>query len=175
MKKLFEVANVNSGHNFGYIAAESKKEALDLISQDAGYEDYEETCTITGNDNLAAEEIELGELVGEWICRLLEEDPNFSCMTMRQLSEVIANANAPAFPTLPSEFIDEAYDIAWEILEVIWKNRIYEEAHIQGLDMEALDPDGSGVDEWIIWRVLEGQPVRDAVRDWAEWKRSSKA
>jgi hypothetical protein len=52
------------------------------------------------------------------------------------------------------------------------KERIWEEAYLQGLDMETLDPNGSGVDEWIIWRVLEGQPVADAVADWAEWKRN---
>lgn len=168
--KVFEVVNVHSGYNFGYIAAESEEEALDLVSKDAGYESYEEACTITGNDDLAAEEIDVRELVDEWVCWLLEDDPEFRCTSVRQLSEVIVNANAPAFPTLPVEVIDEAYDIAWEILETIWKDRIRKEANVQGLDMEALDPDGSGVDEWIIWRVLEGQSVTDAVADWAEWK-----
>ena len=171
MKKLYEVVNVHSGHSFGHIAAKSGKDALDLISQDAGYKSYEEACTITDSDDLAAEEIDVRELVDEWFSRLLEEDPGFRCMTMRQLSEVIVNANAPAFPTLPEEFVDEAYDIAWEILMEIWKEQIREEAHVQGLDMEALDPDGSGVDEWIIWRVLEGTSVTDAVADWVEWKK----
>jgi len=170
--KVFEVVNVHSGYNFGYIAAESEKEALDLISQDAGYKSYKEACDVTGTYDLAAEEIDVRELVDEWLCQLLEDDPEFRCSNMRQLAEVIANANAPAFPTLPEEFIDEAYDIAWEILMAIWKEEIREEAHMQGLDMEALDPDGSGVDEWIIWRVLEGQSVSDAVATWAEWKRN---
>ena len=65
MKKVFEVVNVNSGHSFGYIAAESEKEALDLVSKDAGYESYEEACTIAGGDDLAAEEIDLRGLGGK--------------------------------------------------------------------------------------------------------------
>lgn len=53
----------------------------------------------------------------------------------------------------------------------IWKERIIEEAALRGLDMEKLDPTGAGIDDWIIWRVLEGTPVSDAVQDWVEWKR----
>ena len=65
MKKVFEVVNVNSGHSFGYIAAESENEALDLVSQDAGYENYKEACTISGDGDLAAEEIDLRGLGGK--------------------------------------------------------------------------------------------------------------
>jgi hypothetical protein len=69
MKKLYEVVNVHSGHSFGHIAAKSGKEALDLVSKDAGYEDYEEACTITNSDDLAAEEIDVRELVDERLGR----------------------------------------------------------------------------------------------------------
>lgn len=58
MKKVFEVVNVNSGHSFGHIAVESEKEALDLVSQDAGYESYKEACDVTGTDELVAEKEE---------------------------------------------------------------------------------------------------------------------
>ncbi len=66
MKKLFEVANVNSGHSFGYIAAESEKEALDLVSQAAGYENYKEACDVTGTDELVAEEADIEDLAKGW-------------------------------------------------------------------------------------------------------------
>lgn len=175
MKKIFEVANAKSGHSYGYIAAQSEKEALDAVSKDAGYEGYEEACDVTGTYELVAEEVDIKDLVKGWVDQFMEENPNFRCMAQSQLSQVIANSNAPAFPTLPEECIDEAHDIAWNLFMAFWEERIIEEAALQGLDMEALDPSGSGIDDWMIWRVLEGTPVREAVADWAEWKSSNEA
>jgi hypothetical protein len=171
MKKLFEVVNVISSHSFGYIAAESENEALDLLSQDAGYEDYKEACDVTDSDELVAEEVDIEDLVKGWVDQLLEEDPEFRCATMRQLSEVIANSNAPAFPTLPEEFVDSAYDITWETLVDYWRGKILDEFGDQVLDHEELDPLGEGVELCILPDVLSGMPVSEAVRDWVDWKR----
>ncbi len=171
MKKVFEVVNVNSGHSLGRVAAESEKEALDLVSKDAGYKSYEEACTITDSDDLVAEEIDVRELVDEWICRLLEEDPEFRCSNMRQLSQVIANSNSPAFPTLPEEIVIDAHDIAWETLVDFWRGKILDEFGDQVGDHEELDPLGEGVELCILPDVLSGMPVSEAVRDWVDWKR----
>jgi len=171
MKKVFEVVNVNSGHGFGYIAAESGNEALDLVAQDAGYEDYKEACDVTGTDELIAGEVDIEGLVKGWVDQFMEDNLGFRCMTMRQLSEVIANANAPAFPTLPEEFVDSAYDIAWETLVDYWRGKILDEFGDQVLDPEELDPLGEGVEMCILPDVLSGTPVSEAVHDWAEWKK----
>lgn len=171
MKKLFEVANAKSGHSFGYIAAKSEKEALDSVSKDAGYEGYEEACDVTGTDELVAEEVDIEDLVKGWVDQFMEENPNFRCTAQSELSKILANSNAPAFPTLPEECVDEAHDIAWNLFMAFWKERITEEAALRGLDMETLDPAGAGVDDWITWRVLEGASVADAVQDWVDWKK----
>ena len=171
MKKVFEVVSVNSGHGFGYIAAENENEALDLVAQDAGYEDYKEACDVTDSDELVAEEVDIEALVKGWVDQLLEEDPEFRCPTMRQLSEVIANSNAPAFPTLPEEFVDSVYDIAWETLVDYWRGKILDEFGDQVGDHEELDPTGEGVELCILPDVLSGMPVSEAVRDWVDWKR----
>lgn len=171
MKKLFEVVNVNSGHSFGYRAAESGNEALDLVAQDAGYEDYKEACDVTGTDELIAGDVDIEGLVKGWVDQFMEDNPGFRCMTMRQLSKVIANANAPAFPTLPEEFVDSAYDIAWETLVDYWRGKILDEFGDQVLGPEELDPLGEGVELSILPDVLSGTPVSEAVSDWVEWKR----
>lgn len=63
--------------------------------------------------------------------------------------------------------------LCWD--EDLLKERIREEAALRGLDMEKLDPNGSGVDDWMIWRVLEGASVAEAVAEWVDWKRSNEA
>lgn len=174
MKKLYEVANVYSGLSLGFIAAESEKEALDLVSKDAGYESYERACDATGTDELIADEMsieDLVDLVKGWVDQLLEDDPDFRCMTQSELSKIIVNSNAPAFPTLPVEFVDDAHDIAWDLFIEHWRDEIIDEFMDRGLDLEVLDPTGVGVDDWVIWRVLEGTSITDAVRDWVDWKR----
>lgn len=171
MKKLFEVANVNSGHSFGYRAAESENEALDLVSQDAGYESYNEACDVTGTDELVAEEVDIEDLVKGWVDQFMEDNPDFRCTAQSELSQVIANSNAPAFPTLPEEFVDSAYDIAWETLVDFWRGKILDEFGDQVLDPEELDPLGEGVEMSILPDVLAGTPVSEAVRDWVDWKR----
>lgn len=74
MKKLYEVVNVHSGHSFGYIAAKSGKDALDLVSKDAGYEDYKEACEVTGSDELVAEEVNIEEVIKDWLDQFMKEE-----------------------------------------------------------------------------------------------------
>lgn len=171
MKKLFEVVNVNSGHSFGYRAAESRNEALDLVAQDAGYEDYNEACDVTGTDELIAGEVDIEGLVKGWVDQFMEDNLDFRCPARSELSQVIANSNAPAFPTLPEEFVDSAYDITWETLVDYWRGKILDEFGDQVLDPEELDPLGEGVELCILPDVLSGMPVSEAVRDWVDWKR----
>lgn len=175
MKKVFEVVNVNSGHGFGYIAAESGNEALDLVAQDAGYEDYKEACDVTGTDELIAGEVDIEGLVKGWVDQFMEDNLDFRCSAQSELSQVIANSNSPAFPTLPEEYIDDAHDIAWDLFIEHWRDKIIDEFRDKELDMETLDPTGAGIDDWMIWRVLEGASVADAVADWLEWKCSNEA
>ena len=43
----YQIENLDSGHVFGIYEGGSKKEALDALARDAGYEDYEDMCEVT--------------------------------------------------------------------------------------------------------------------------------
>lgn len=42
----YQIENLYSGHVFGIYEGGSKKEALDALARDAGYEDYEDMCEV---------------------------------------------------------------------------------------------------------------------------------
>lgn len=51
MATYYQIINTTSGANLGTYQAESESDALDLMAQDAGYEDYEQAQAVTGSDD----------------------------------------------------------------------------------------------------------------------------
>ena len=62
----YEICNRNSGHFFGFFQAGSKKEALEQLARQAGYDSYKEACAVVGStDELVVSLVETDVIIGD--------------------------------------------------------------------------------------------------------------
>jgi hypothetical protein len=62
----YEICNRNSGHSFGFFQAGSKKEALERLARQAGYDSYKEACAVVESTNeLVVNLVETDVIIGD--------------------------------------------------------------------------------------------------------------